>query len=134
MREVAHPETIAGERRISHVDLAAQYAEERDDLLAVIDAVLAKGQYVGGAEIELLRSPLRTQVPVCFTLSGCGWSVASAAQGCRLGLGLFTAFWKFAADNPGLYCSCPFREKSRARFATGARWCQIIFFADKPLG
>ena len=58
MREVAHPKAIAGERRISHVDLAAQYAEERDDLLAVIDAVLAKGQYAGGAEIELLEHEL----------------------------------------------------------------------------
>jgi hypothetical protein len=78
----------------------------------------------GGNQLGIRLAPTEAGAGFCLTLSGYGWSVASTAQGCRLGLGLFTAFWKFAAGNPGLCCSCPFREKSRARFATGARWCQ----------
>jgi dTDP-4-amino-4,6-dideoxygalactose transaminase len=46
------------DRQISYVDLGAQYAEERDELLPVLDRVLAGGQMIGGKEIELLEQEL----------------------------------------------------------------------------
>lgn len=42
-------------RRIPYVDLAAQYREERAELLAVVERVLAGGSYIGGTEIETLE-------------------------------------------------------------------------------
>jgi len=42
-------------RRIPYVDLAAQYREERAELLAVVERVLAGGSYIGGTEIEALE-------------------------------------------------------------------------------
>ena len=44
--------------RIPYVDLAAQYAEERAQLLPIIDSVLASGGYVGGDVIERLEGKL----------------------------------------------------------------------------
>ncbi|HLH87338.1 MAG TPA: DegT/DnrJ/EryC1/StrS family aminotransferase [Xanthobacteraceae bacterium] len=44
--------------RIPYVDLAAQYAEERAQLLPVIDQVLASGGYVGGGIINRLEGKL----------------------------------------------------------------------------
>ena len=44
--------------RIPYVDLAAQYAEERGELLGIIDRTLAAGRYVGAAaelEAQLAR-------------------------------------------------------------------------------
>ncbi len=40
---------------ISYVDISAQWADERAELLPIIDAVLSNGQYVGGAETELFE-------------------------------------------------------------------------------
>ncbi len=37
---------------VPYVDLAAQYAGEREELLAVLDRALASGQWVGGAMVE----------------------------------------------------------------------------------
>ena len=42
---------IAG-RTIPYVDIAAQYADEREALLPLIDKVLASGQWVGGPAVE----------------------------------------------------------------------------------
>jgi dTDP-4-amino-4,6-dideoxygalactose transaminase len=44
--------------RIPYVDLAAQYAEERAQLLPIIEGVLASGNYIGGEVIERLESKL----------------------------------------------------------------------------
>jgi dTDP-4-amino-4,6-dideoxygalactose transaminase len=44
--------------RIPYVDLAAQYAEERDQLLPLIEWVLMAGDYVGGDVIERLEAKL----------------------------------------------------------------------------
>ena len=41
---------------IPYVNLAAQWNEERQELLAVIERVLSSGQYVGGSEIEKFES------------------------------------------------------------------------------
>ncbi|HTV26498.1 MAG TPA: DegT/DnrJ/EryC1/StrS family aminotransferase [Xanthobacteraceae bacterium] len=49
-------------RRIPYVNLAAQYAEERDELLPIIDGALTTGQFVGGEPIEALEHALR---PIC---------------------------------------------------------------------
>ncbi len=38
-------------RRVPYVDLAGQWAEERDELLPIIERVLAGGHWVGGAEV-----------------------------------------------------------------------------------
>jgi dTDP-4-amino-4,6-dideoxygalactose transaminase len=54
----------ASPRHIPYVDLAAQYAEERDALLPIIDRVMAAGQFVGGEPIEALE---RALAPVCGT-------------------------------------------------------------------
>ena len=45
-------------RKIPYVDLGAQYAEERAELLPIIDRVLADGQYIGGTVIEALERDL----------------------------------------------------------------------------
>jgi dTDP-4-amino-4,6-dideoxygalactose transaminase len=45
-------------RPIPYVNLAAQYAEERDELLAIVDRALAQAQYVGGKDIEELEASL----------------------------------------------------------------------------
>ena len=37
---------------ISYVNLSAQWENEREDLIPVIESVLASGQYVGGEEVE----------------------------------------------------------------------------------
>lgn len=44
--------------RIPYVDLAAQFREERADLLAVVERTLASGSYIGGSEIEALEQDL----------------------------------------------------------------------------
>ncbi|MBU6507875.1 MAG: DegT/DnrJ/EryC1/StrS family aminotransferase [Alphaproteobacteria bacterium] len=46
---------MTANRRIPYVDLAAQYREERAELLAVVERVLAGGSYIGGTEIEALE-------------------------------------------------------------------------------
>jgi len=49
-------------RQIPYVNLAAQYAEERDELLPIVDRAMATGQFVGGEPIEALE---RALAPVC---------------------------------------------------------------------
>ena len=39
-------------RKIPYVNLGAQWQDDRDDLLPIIDAVLGSGQYVGGDEVD----------------------------------------------------------------------------------
>ena len=40
---------------IRYVDMAAQFAEQRDEIMARVEAVLAEGKLVGGPDIELLE-------------------------------------------------------------------------------
>ncbi len=44
--------------RIPYVDLAAQYAVEREQLLPIIEDVLASGVYIGGEVVERLEGKL----------------------------------------------------------------------------
>ena len=41
---------------VPYVNLSAQWNEERDDLLPIIESILESGQYVGSKEIEQLES------------------------------------------------------------------------------
>lgn len=43
---------------VRYVNLSAQFAEERAELMPRIEAVLASGMYIGGAEVEALESEL----------------------------------------------------------------------------
>ena len=37
--------------KISYISLTSQWADEKDDLLPIIERILSSGQYVGGDEI-----------------------------------------------------------------------------------
>lgn len=52
----------ASKRQIPYVNLTAQYAEERDELLPLVDRAMATGQFVGGEPIEALE---RALAPIC---------------------------------------------------------------------
>lgn len=47
---------IMAMRNIPYVDIGAQFREERDELMPIIEQVLAAGQYVGGDWIEKLEA------------------------------------------------------------------------------
>jgi dTDP-4-amino-4,6-dideoxygalactose transaminase len=59
------------EQPIPYVNIAAQYAEEREQLLPIIEGVLASGGYVGGDIIEKLEAKLAAlcQVKHAVTLN-----------------------------------------------------------------
>ena len=48
--------------RIPYINLAKQYAEEREELLQCIDTVLASGMHVGGAEVDALEQEVAAYV------------------------------------------------------------------------
>ncbi len=43
-------------RSVPYVDLAAQYREEREELLPLIDQVLSKGNYIGGEPVDTFEA------------------------------------------------------------------------------
>ena len=45
-------------RRVRYVNLPAQYAEERSDILRIVDEVFRRGDFIGGASIEILEHEL----------------------------------------------------------------------------
>jgi len=49
-------------RRIPYVNPGAQFAEERDELMPRIEAVLMGGMHIGGAEVEALESEIAAYV------------------------------------------------------------------------
>ncbi|MBF0560641.1 MAG: DegT/DnrJ/EryC1/StrS family aminotransferase [Alphaproteobacteria bacterium] len=51
---MSHP--ASGSRSVPFVNFSAQFAEERSELLPLIEAAFAKGEFVGGAAIELLEA------------------------------------------------------------------------------
>jgi dTDP-4-amino-4,6-dideoxygalactose transaminase len=51
-------------RKVPYVNIGAQYAEERDELLPIIDQVLREGQYIAGEAIERLEAELAAFVGV----------------------------------------------------------------------
>ena len=48
--------------RIPYVNLARQYAEEKAELLPLINSVLASGMHIGGVEVEMLEHELAAYV------------------------------------------------------------------------
>jgi dTDP-4-amino-4,6-dideoxygalactose transaminase len=68
-------------RPIPFVDLAAQFAEERDELLAVAERTLAGGQWVGGPEVEAFEE-------AAATYCGARYAVALNSGTDALALGL----------------------------------------------
>ncbi|MEO0534996.1 MAG: DegT/DnrJ/EryC1/StrS family aminotransferase [Cyanobacteria bacterium P01_A01_bin.123] len=56
---------------VPYVNLAAQWQAERDDLLPIVEAVLASGQYVGGSIIEEFENQAATlcQTKHCVALN-----------------------------------------------------------------
>ena len=49
---------------IPYVDIGAQWAAERDELLPIVERVLASGHYVGGDEVEALERELSETIGV----------------------------------------------------------------------
>lgn len=49
---------MSDHRRIPYIALASQFAEERDELMPRIEAVLSSGNYIGGPEVEALEDEL----------------------------------------------------------------------------
>jgi dTDP-4-amino-4,6-dideoxygalactose transaminase len=60
----AGAESAVPARKVPYVNLSAQYAEERDELLPIIDKVLREGQYIAGEAIERLEAELAAFVGV----------------------------------------------------------------------
>ena len=48
--------------QIPYVNLGAQFAAEKDELMRRIEAVLASGMHIGGAEVDALEAELATYV------------------------------------------------------------------------
>lgn len=46
------PDTVPEARRVRYVDFPAQYADERDAIIALVDDVFGSGAFVGGRHIE----------------------------------------------------------------------------------
>ncbi len=56
-------------RRVPYVNLAAQYQAERDELLPLIDRVLAQGNYVGGDAVEEFEARMAAKLGVRHAIS-----------------------------------------------------------------
>ncbi len=55
--------------RIPYVNLAAQFAAEKTELMARIEAVLATGMHVGGAEVDALEQEISAYIGVRHTVT-----------------------------------------------------------------
>lgn len=49
---------------IPYVNFAAQYVEERDQIIAIVDDVFTRGEFIGGAQLEFLESELAAYLGV----------------------------------------------------------------------
>jgi len=74
---------------IKYVDIAAQYEEEKDELLPIIETVLKSGAYVGGREIEAFEAEVTALLPVkhCVALNSGTDALILALAGLRIGPG-----------------------------------------------
>ena len=52
------PDTIVTQSPIPYVDIGTQFAQERDDLMPIIEEILASGMYVGGPWNDKLEAAL----------------------------------------------------------------------------
>ena len=46
-------------RQVPYVNFPAQFAEEKTDLMAIVEQVMSKGMFIGGPETEALESELQ---------------------------------------------------------------------------
>jgi dTDP-4-amino-4,6-dideoxygalactose transaminase len=56
-------------RRVRYVDFAAQFAAERAELLPIVEAVFARGDFVGGAEIEQLENEIAADLGIAHAVA-----------------------------------------------------------------
>lgn len=74
---------------IKYVDIAAQYAEEREELLPIIDEVLKSGGYVGGGVIEEFEADIAAYLSAkhCVALNSGTDALILALAGLGIGRG-----------------------------------------------
>lgn len=63
------PDAPATDHRIRYVDCPAQYAEERDAIIALVDDVFSKGAFVGGEHIERFEKTVAEAVGVSHAIA-----------------------------------------------------------------
>jgi dTDP-4-amino-4,6-dideoxygalactose transaminase len=56
-------------RRVRYVDFAAQFAAERESLMPVIEAVLARGDFIGGEEVGRLEHEIAQYLNVDYAVA-----------------------------------------------------------------
>ena len=56
-------------RRVPYVNLAAQFEEEREEILACVEAVFRRGDFVGGAAVEQLERELAAYLGVAHVVA-----------------------------------------------------------------
>jgi dTDP-4-amino-4,6-dideoxygalactose transaminase len=72
---------------IRYVDMAAQFAEQRDEIMARVEAVLAEGKLVGGPDIEILEREIAGFCGVAHTVALNSGTDALALGMAALGIG-----------------------------------------------
>ncbi len=74
---------------IRYVDIAAQFDEQKGDLLPIIETVLKSGQYVGGLEIEAFETEMAAYLSVkhCIALNSGTDALILALAGLGIGTG-----------------------------------------------
>ena len=83
----AGAERAVSARKVPYVNIGAQYAEERDELLPIIDQVLREGQYIAGEVIERLEAELAAFVGVKHVVTLNSGTDALALSLAALGIG-----------------------------------------------
>lgn len=75
--------------RVPYVDLHAQYAEEREQVLAIVDGVFSSGQFIGGKSSKPLEADLCAYLGkrYCLALSSGTDALMLALQGLGIGPG-----------------------------------------------
>ena len=58
------PDTATNARKVAYVDFPAQYAVEKADIMACVEAVFSKGEFVGGGVVADLEAALAGAVGV----------------------------------------------------------------------
>jgi dTDP-4-amino-4,6-dideoxygalactose transaminase len=58
------PNTPTDIRRVPYVNFPAQYAEERDEIIALVDDVFSKGAFVGGGYVDQIEQEIAATVGV----------------------------------------------------------------------
>ncbi|MBV8566950.1 MAG: DegT/DnrJ/EryC1/StrS family aminotransferase, partial [Methylobacteriaceae bacterium] len=51
-------------RQVPYVNFPAQYREEKDEILDVVDKVFSRGEFIGGSPVDALEAELATYICV----------------------------------------------------------------------